>query len=80
MHTRDMNTTQTITIKGRTYTFTTEGAEQRNAVHTLGSLFNSRGQFAGYVIEHAATGRRNLLGGPKASVHEERAALAGIVA
>jgi hypothetical protein len=76
MQTRDMNTTQTITLAGRSYTFTTEAAQERNAFRTLGTLTNSRGQFAGYVNEVVATGIRTIIGGPKVSVREQRAALA----
>ena len=67
-------TTTEITIKGRTYTFTAEGAEERGALSTIGSLFNSRGQFAGFVVSH--NGRLNLIGGPKVSLAEERKGLA----
>lgn len=47
-HTRDMSTA-TVIIKNRTYTFTAEGAEERSAVSTIGSLTNSRGGFAGCI-------------------------------
>jgi hypothetical protein len=53
---------QTVTLGGRTYTFTTEGAETRAAVSTLGSLTNSRGTWAGYVVQDNITGRRIVMG------------------
>jgi hypothetical protein len=58
-----MTTTQTVNIKGRAYTFTTEGAEERDALTTLGSLFNSRGEWTGYVVEEKRTGNRQVIGG-----------------
>jgi len=65
-----------ITIKGRTYTFTTEGAEEGSAIRTIGSLYNSRGQFAGLVTQLKSTGTLALIGGPKGvSVTDERKGL-----
>jgi hypothetical protein len=61
-----MSATQTIKIKGRPYTFTTEGAETRLSVSTVGSLFNSRGQWAGFVNRVHQSGRYVLIGGPRA--------------
>jgi hypothetical protein len=73
--------TQTVDIAGRTYTFTTEDAEKRDALSTLGSLFNSRGKFAGYVVEEHATGKRQVIGGlARVPALVVRKALAGIEA
>lgn len=68
--------TATVTIKNRPYTFTAEGAETRDAVSTIGSLTNSRGGFAGYVVRLEATGTLSLMFGPKVSAADERRALA----
>ena len=67
-----------VTIKGRTYTFTTEDAERREAVSTVGSLYNSRGQWAGYVVRNEATGNLSLIHGPRVSLAEERKALSAL--
>lgn len=75
-----MTATQTVTLGSRTYTFTTEGATTRAALQTLGSLFNSRGEFFGYVTEYQ--GRRQVLSTSKVrcNLPEERAALAALTA
>lgn len=76
-----MTTTQTVNIAGRSYTFTTEDAEARDALSTLGSLFNSRGKWAGWVVQDNATGNRQVVGGLRSvDALTERAALAGLVA
>lgn len=69
---------QTVILGGRPYTFTSEGAETRDAVSTLGSLFNSRGAFAGFVMaDHTRGDRRTVLGlKVRGGIAAERAALA----
>jgi hypothetical protein len=71
-------TPQTVTLAGRVYTFTTEDAEERDALSTLGSLFNSRGKFYGYVVRDNATGVRAVIttARTRTTLREERAALA----
>lgn len=77
-----MTATQTVTLAGRTYTFTTDGAKDGAALKTLGSLFNSRGQFYGLVTEVKKNGNRMVFTTSKVrcSVTDERAALAAISA
>ena len=66
-------------MNSRTYTFTTEGAETGAAIDTVGSLYNSRGQFAGLVTKLKSTGTLVLIGGPKGiKLSEERRALSTI--
>lgn len=55
-----MNATQ-ITADGRTYTFTTEGAKDGLGLRTLGTLYNSRGKFHGFVVERVSNGRRTVI-------------------
>jgi hypothetical protein len=57
--------TQTIEIAGRTYSFTTEDAERRAVLSTLGSLFDSSGTLVGFVIEENLSGKRQLVPGLK---------------
>lgn len=74
---QDADLPQEVVLRSRTYSFTTEGAEELSALRTLGTLYNSRDQFAGYVVEEKATGRRQLLGGPRGiPALEERRELA----
>jgi hypothetical protein len=78
-----MTATQTVTLNGRTYTFTTEGADTRKNFRTLGILLNSRGKFAAYVCENIRTGHRQtmtLSGRFLAEGPQEAAALAALVA
>jgi hypothetical protein len=65
-------TTTEIALKGRTYTFTTEGAEESREFVTIGSLTNSRGSFAGYVVQRKSTGSLHIIGGPRATAIVDR--------
>jgi hypothetical protein len=57
--------TQTVEIADRTYTFTTDDAEEREVLSTLGSLFDSSGALVGFVIEENRSGKRQLVPGLK---------------
>lgn len=80
-----MAQTQRITMAGRTYTFVPECEPEMDGHDnaTIGHLLNSRGAFAGYVVEMTSgprTGRRLLMGGPSGiSRDAEREGLAQIV-
>lgn len=54
--------TRTVTIAGRTYTFSPDGAKTGGAVRILGVLRDSHGQFAGPVVERISNGRRWIAG------------------
>ncbi len=83
-HNKDMNAAaKTITADNRTYTFTTEDAETRGTLDTLGTLYNSRGNFFGYVVRNNTTGRIVVLRSGRVSPRLDRAcqtALEGVSA
>lgn len=67
----------TITLAGRPYTLKTDEPElfAGLAITAIGSLYNSRGQFAGQVVRYNVTGRLSIMHGPRVSHTAERSAL-----
>jgi len=73
--------TQTITLKGRTYTFTTDEANDTETLRVIGSIYNSRGDWAGWVVEDKLNDNtRHVMPPMRVNRDVERAALAGIAA
>jgi hypothetical protein len=75
---RMTTTTQTtLTIGGRPYTLKTDEPELFDgmAITAIGSLYNSRGDFAGQVVRYNVSGRLSIFHGPRVSIAEERRAL-----
>lgn len=76
-----METIAAVTIKGRPYFFTHDDRDMTGSgLDTLGSVHNSRGQFAGLVVRDIRTGRTIVIGsaGRRASGAELHAALKGL--
>ncbi len=69
---------QTITLRGTTYTFTTEDQDLTEWIKILGILRNRRGEFYGFVTQETGSTFRVILSTSRArwTLAEERAALA----